>query len=133
MVFHGIQLFETDAEETARLAQAPVGSINHSLSLLPVTVAHPDKHHLVELPWAQLHPCSGITGGKGHQCDGSHRVVVLPLRRHDDGAAGGELPRRHDGSWDCRIVSSNHPSYPVGGYDICVSDSELRRGRSLEV
>ncbi|OUS97420.1 hypothetical protein [Rhodococcus sp. NCIMB 12038] len=131
MTFARIQLFETDAEETARLAQAPVGSTNHSLSLLPVTNAHPDKHHLLELSWPQTRSCSGTTGGLGHERNGSHRMVVLPLNRH--ASAGEGLPRRHDGYWDCRIVSSDHPSYPVGGYDICVSDSELRRGRVLEV
>lgn len=132
MAFTGIKLFETDAEETARLAQAPVGSISHSLSLLPVTNAHPDKHHLVELAWPQTRTCSGATGGLSHECNGSHRIVVLPLQHHDS-AADGELPRRHDGYWDCRVVASDHPSYAVGGYDLCVSQSELRRGRVLEV
>lgn len=132
MVFRGIKFFETDAEETSRLAQAPVGSIDHGLSLLPVTNAHPDEYHLVELPWTQLHPCSGNTGGRKHECDGSHRVVVLPVK-YSRGNSGNSLPRLHDDHWGCRIVASDHPSYPVGGYDIHVSKSELRRGRVLEV
>lgn len=131
MAFAGIKLFETDAEETARLAQAPVGSISHSLSLLPVTNPHPDKHHLVELSSPMPESCSDTTGGLSHKCNGAHRIVVLPLN-HRAGSSD-TLPRRHDGYWDCRIVSSDHPSYPVGGYDICVSASELRRGRVVEV
>lgn len=132
MAFSGIKLFETDAEETARLAQAPAGSTNHSLSLLPVTNAHPDQYHLIELPWKQIHPCSGTTGGLRHECNGGHRIVVLPLKRNP-GTPDTSLPSRHDGDWDCRIVASDHPSYPVGGYDICCPESELRRGRVLGV
>ncbi|MET3959882.1 hypothetical protein ABIE52_006817 [Rhodococcus sp. OAS809] len=127
MTFKTIQFFETEAEEAQRLGQAPVGSSSHGLSLLPVTYEHPDKYHLVELPWAKIHPCSGATGGLSHQCDGSHRLVVLPLRYHK-GSPNTDLPQRHDGSWDCRIIASDHPSYPVSGYDICCSESELRRG-----
>lgn len=126
------KLFETDEEETARLAQAPRHSTNHTLSSLPVTNSHPDQYHLVELPWSQLHRCPGVTGNLSHGCDGTHRVVVLPLTFHlssDDKT----FPRQHNGSWDCRIVASDHPSYPVGGYDICCSESELRRGRVLEI
>lgn len=127
-----IAFFETDAEETAWLAAAPVGSTNHSLSLLPVINSHPNKHHLLELPWAQIHPCSGTTGGLSHKCDGGHRLVVLPLKYHS--VPNNEaLPMRHRGSWDCRIVASDHPSYPVGGYDIVCSVSELRRSRVLAV
>lgn len=132
MTFHGIKLVETDTEETARLAQAPVGSTNHSLSLLPVTTPHVDKHHLIELPWYETHPCTGTTGGLSHECTGRHRIVVLPLRFQQT-AADAPLPRRHDGYWDCRIIASDHPSYPVGGYDICCSEAELRRGSVLEV
>lgn len=132
MAFSVIQLFETDEDEALRLAEAPAGSKGRSLSRLPVTNAHPDKHHLVELPWAQIHPCSGTTGGQRHTCDGFHRIVVLPLRLHDR-SDGDKLPRRHDGYWDCRVVASDHPSYPVGGYDICISESELRRGSVLKV
>lgn len=50
MIFQGIQLFESDAEEASRLAQAPIGSIDHGLSLLPVTLPYPARHHLIELP-----------------------------------------------------------------------------------
>lgn len=134
-----IQVFETDTEEITRLAQAPVGSKNHSLSLLPVTYAHPDKYHLVELPRLQASPCSktagaqklGGIGDKAHECDGSHHMVVLPFRYDVD--EPWKLPRRHDGSWECRVIASDNPAYPVGGFDLTVSDSELRRGRVLEL
>lgn len=132
MAFKGIKFFETDAEEAARLALAPVGSSDHSLSLLPVVNAHPTEHQLIELPWRQIHPCSGTTGGLKHECDGGHRVVVLPLK-HSRGSSDDALPRRHDDYWGCRVLASDHPSYPVGGYDLHISKSELRRGRVLEV
>lgn len=131
MAFAFIRLFETDDEEAARLAQAPAGSTSRNLSQLPVSNPHPDKHHLVELPTHRT--CSGLTGGLAHACDGSHRIVVLPLRFHDGSSPADGAPRRHDGYWDCRVLASDHRSYPVGGYDICVSESELRRGRVLEL
>lgn len=132
MSFSCIKFFETEAEEVARLATAPEGSTNHRLAQLPVTNPHVDEHHLLELPWTQAHPCSGVTGGLAHECDGGHRIVVLPLtrHRHDDTV---ELPRQFRDSWSCRVVASDHPSYPVGGHGIDISESELRRSRVLEV
>jgi hypothetical protein len=132
MTFKGIQFFETDDEEAARLAQAPVGSTSHSLSLLPVTNSHPNEHQLIELPWGEIHPCSGTTGGLGHECDGGHRLVVIPLKR-SRGSTDESLPRRYDDYWGCRVMASDHPSYSVGGHDLSISESELRRGRVLEV
>lgn len=133
MTSQGIQLFETDDEEAARLAKAPAGSLSHCLSLLPVTHPYPARHHLIELPARMTRPCSDSSVRRGkHECNGGHRIVVLPLERHA-GSAAASLPSRHNGSWDCRIVASDHPIYPVGGYDICCSESELRRGRIVEV
>lgn len=47
-------------------------------------------------------------------------VTVVPYRQHKD-------------SWTCVIVESTHKSYPVGGYDITVGDTELGAGTIVEV
>lgn len=132
MICHSIQLFESDAEEASRLAQAPIGSIDHCLSLLPVTLAHPARHHLIELPQRKVRNGPRETAGAHPDCEADYRIVVLPVTRHP-GRTDSCVPSRHDGSWDCRIVASDHPSYPVGGHDICCSESELRRGQIVEV
>ncbi|MBP2527476.1 hypothetical protein [Rhodococcus sp. PvP104] len=132
MIFQGIQLFESDAEEASRLAQAPIGSIDHGLSLLPVTLPYPARHHLIELPARKVHKAPGRNGGGHPDCAADYRIVVLPVTRHP-GPTDSCVPSCHDSSWDCRIVASDHPSYPVGGEDICCSESELRRGRIIEI
>lgn len=136
MAFKGIKLFETEAEEAARLAQAPEGSQPHTLSMLPVTIPFIENHQLIELPvhpdLAEAPTCTSTVFGLAHECDGRHRIVVLPLEDRDAGTPG-ELPRRHDHWWAVRVVASDHPSYAVGGYDLQLSESELRRGKLVAV
>lgn len=36
-------------------------------------------------------------------------------------------------SWECVVIESDDPRYPVGGYRPCVSYAELRRGRLVEL
>ena len=33
--------------------------------------------------------------------------------------------------WKCMVVGGNNPNYPVGGYDIVVSDKELMAGEKV--
>jgi len=117
------KFIETDAEEALRLSQAPVGSQSHELSKLPVRVkGWPGDGRLIMLPRL------------GHS---ARTMIVLPLKFHrstshaERVAAGGK--HLHDGVWDCKVVQSNHPSYPVGGYDIVCSESELRRGAPVRL
>lgn len=119
MAFRPIKFVETDAEETARLALAPEGSNQHTLSLLPVTNPYPDKGQVLELP--------SSANWRGH------RIVGTPLERRGGPSANGPLPHKHDGAWNFRILASDHDSYPVGGYDIVISTSELRRARIIEL
>lgn len=37
------------------------------------------------------------------------------------------------GWWQCLVVASSHPSYPVGGYDLQIHADELAKGQKLEV
>lgn len=129
-----VKFVETDAEETARLAQAPAGSDNALLATLPVLNRRVDEHHLYELALSAHRTCSGVTGGANHTCSGTHRIVGVPLRFHPGSSA--ELPlaeRLHDGYWDVRVLASDHPSYPVGGYGVVASESELRRSTVVEL
>ncbi|PUB32537.1 hypothetical protein C8K30_1011063 [Promicromonospora sp. AC04] len=121
-----IGFVETVDQEQARLAAAPAGSINYCLSTLPVTISGWPQDLLIELPWIEP------------RTDRRYRVVVVPIEyRRDalpDGVDQEPLPRRrHPGSWTCAVVSSDHPSYPVGGQRIVVSGAELARGKRIEL
>lgn len=105
--------FETDAEEAARLAEAPEGSKSRMLSGLPVTIDAIEDHPVIALP----HSGSIVvvpTEPSAPLCDGQDRFV-------------------HNGGWRCRVVASKNPSYPTNGYNIFVSAAELRRGRSIDI
>lgn len=51
---------------------------------------------------------------KGQVFKLKHGVTVVLLRCHKASY------------WDAVVIKSSHPSYPVGGYDICVFETELR-------
>ena len=85
-----------------------------------MTIKHPHRAMVVELPWAAMHPKS----------EKRQIMVVLDQQRaHLENKH--QQPRRHDGSWSCTVVASNHSAYPVGGYDIIVSEAEIRRGKLI--
>lgn len=113
--------FEAPEVEAARLAEAPVGSKSHSLSFLPVNIQGPLDDLMIEMP----------------RMEGSeHTIVVVPFERYKDAEEEREMPfKRHRGSWRCIVVASDHPSYPVGGHRLSVSEAELVRGtlRTLEL
>lgn len=117
-------LFEPVEDEQVRLAQAPEGSLNHALSKLPVTIAEWPQDLLVELPWAATERSP-------------HRVVVVPIKYHKESGSEqreqGQLMWRHTGSWDCVVVYSDHPSYPVGGYHLSISAAEVARGQKAVI
>lgn len=117
--------FKTDYEapelEVARLAAAPEGSRNHTLSTLPVTVRGVLEHRVIEIPPVTM---------------GDHTVVVVPLTRYVAPSDREERPmKRHRGSWRCVVIASNHPSYPAGpgGWHIDVPEAQLVRGRVREL
>lgn len=123
--------FEAPEAEVARLAAAPEGSRNHRLSKLPVTIHEQVEGLVIELPWSQA-----------DVIDQPHRVVVVPIayraeaRQLDEVGIPVPAPRpyrRNDGSWDCIVIASDHPKYPVGGYRIVVPTYELVRGTRLSV
>lgn len=119
MTFIGIQ-FETPQQEAERLAQSPEGSTNARLAPLPVTIEHPSRGMIVELPWAAMRP------------ESEKRQIVVVLDQLRPGLEPRrEQPRRHDRSWSCTVVASTHSAYPVGGYDLVISEAEIRRGRLI--
>ncbi|MFF2053719.1 hypothetical protein ACFVU2_19100 [Leifsonia sp. NPDC058194] len=119
-----VSFFETPEAEVARLAEAPVGSKLHALSLLPVNIPGVLDDLMIELP---------------REAGWNHTVVVVPfkrIQRSEEERAARTMPyRRHDGWWDCIVIASDHPSYPVGGYRVSVPEAELVRGtlRTLEL
>lgn len=125
--FEKIGFIETAEQERERLARAPEGSKSHALSQLPVTIEGWPEDLVIELPWAEM----GLT-------DEPHRVVVVPFRYSPDSRPEGEtdtaLPhRRHAGWWDCIVVASDHPSYPVGGHRLSIPTAELVRGKRVDI
>ena len=120
MAFTGLFTYETEAQEAARLAESPVGSINHALSSAPVRIQHIRRAQLIELPREATRPGSGL------------RTIVLTneLRPSHHTYGPGELNRR-DHTWACIVVASNDDRYPVGGYDLAIGEAELRRGRLI--
>lgn len=109
---------ETAEQERERLASAATGSKTHTLSMLPVTI----------LEWPQDLRATG---------ESEYRVVVVPFQfRAETGPAVGRQrepwPRkRHSGSWDCIVVASDHPAYPVGGHRLSIPTIEIVRGTQI--
>lgn len=48
-------------------------------------------------------------------------VVVVPVMNEGNG------------HWKCVVVHSDHPSYPVGGYDVSIPTEELSRGQVIKL
>lgn len=119
MAFNGIQ-YETPQQEAERLAQSPEGSTNARLASLPVTIEHPRRAMIVELPWAAMRP-------EYEKC----RIVVMLDQQRTHPEHKHQQPRRHDGAWSCTVVASTHSAYPVGGYDIIVPETQIRRGKLI--
>ena len=109
-------IYEDPELEVARLAAAPLGSSNHSLSRLPVTIEGYLGDLVVELPTKD-------------ERDESFTIIVVPFLRHPDTSEDRKMPfKRHAGHWDCIVVASDHTSYPVGGHRLSISEAELVRG-----
>jgi hypothetical protein len=62
---------------------------------------------------------------------------VVPIEyRGEARTEGEEEPRprkRHAGWWNCAVVASDRPSYPVGGYRLSIPAAELARGKRIEL
>ena len=111
--------FEAPEAESARLGESPVDSINHTLSTLPVNIDGDIQDLIIQMP--RMH------------ADDLHTVIVVPFERVKPNAseieAHKDLPhKRHVGWWNCLVVASDHPSYPVGGHRISVPEAQLVRG-----
>lgn len=110
------QLFETEAQESARLAQMPERSVLRAVATLPVTVAGEPQGMLLRLPEV------AVTGGP---------LVVVPTTRRL-GALDAQ-PYRWDGDYDCLVVASADPTYPAGKSQITVCAEVLRRSALVTI
>ncbi|HEU5223016.1 MAG TPA: hypothetical protein VFU07_04970 [Candidatus Lumbricidophila sp.] len=115
-------IMETEAEEVARLATAPAGSINHGISSLPVAIQGNLEGRIIRLPEVPF-------------ANGGSVVVVVPTERTDHPTNRTADGRRHlhDGWWKCVVVYSNNRSYPVGGYQLSIPTAELVRGTQISL
>lgn len=114
-----IATYETEEQETARLADSTTGSKNHTLSKLPVTMREHPLKMLVKLPseaWADHHVIVFVKEPRGN---GMHFT--------DDGL------RQRTMSYICSVVASDHPDYPIAGYDLDIPVVELRRGTHIKL
>lgn len=115
---------ESEAEERARLAKAPVGSTTHELSWLPVNITQWPEGLIINLP--RLPYVDGALP--------EHDIVVVPVRYSPESpATKSDLPApqkhyRNGGQWTCIVVASNHASYPVGGHRLSIPAAQLVRG-----
>ncbi|MFK0244528.1 hypothetical protein ACIQUM_07505 [Amycolatopsis azurea] len=116
--------FESDEQERERLAEAPEGSSCHSLSQLPVTIREWPQDLIVALPWAAL--------GRS-----DHHVAVVPIRfspaSRPEGPGEGLLRKRYTGAWECVVVASDHPQYPIGGHRLSIPAAEIARGTKISI
>jgi hypothetical protein len=55
----------------------------------------------------------------GHEAKG--KILFFPRTQ----ITGVPVEMRKGGGWDVVVVHSEHPSYPVGGYNLFVSDIEV--------
>ena len=120
MTFVSSKVFETEEQESARLAQSPPGSINHALSKLPVNIKQYPKDLVIQLPWTREEPQHYI-------------MVVVPIEHTPQREGYGEPIRVHSGWWTCAVVYSSHESYGPGGHRIVVGADELARGALLNI
>lgn len=122
MAFITLFQSETEAEETARLAEHDPTSLLGRLASAPVNIERIGHGQIIELPREHTAPGRGL------------RTVVVPieLRLSPHTYEPGEKRRRNH-SWHCVVVASNDDRYPVGGHDLSINEVELRRGRLLEV
>lgn len=120
------KIFESEADEAARLASSPVGSSNERLSHLPVTVPYIATGMIIELPNTYTLDEVPEPG----------RLIVLVADFRGNGDRADALAKiRRDGWYRCIVVADHTPAgssnYKVGGYDIVVGEDELRRGRQI--
>lgn len=122
MAFRPVELFETAEQEVARLAAAPVGSIYHGLSNLPVNISGNLEGQIVRLP--RLPYVDGTVSDR--------TIVVVPAEysssQRNRSKGSGAPFRRHSGHWKCVVVYSDHPRYPVGGHVLSIPEAEIVRG-----
>ncbi|KIA73465.1 hypothetical protein ANMWB30_23920 [Arthrobacter sp. MWB30] len=108
---------EAPEAEAARLAQSPVGSLNHILSTMPVNIHGDLLEKVIELPQFNDEPAG--------------KVIVVPIERHPykpAEEADDLLLRRYNCSWTCIVIASSHPGYIVGGYRLSIPEHQLVRG-----
>lgn len=109
-------ILEAPEAEVARLAQSPVGSTNHALSQMPVNIRQHVQDLMIQVPHFEDDP--------------KYTIVVVPFESHPYAAEDPDaLPRRrHNRSWTCIVIASDHPSYPVGSWRVTFPEYQLVRG-----
>lgn len=125
------KLMETPEEEVARLASAPGTAY---LATLPVLINDPELRGVV-IHLRGHHPdypTGVIAAVIGHSySSASTKAKRLPDGRH----------YRNDGYYDLVVLDYDRPEnaskhnagYPVGGYNICATEAEIRRSERCDM
>lgn len=114
MCFISSKRYESIEEEKTRLSKSPVRSINYRLSQLPVNykgLIH--KGLVVSMPF--------------------NENMVVVVKDIISGGTQKEGVTLNNEEYSAIIVASDNRAYPVGGTDISVSASEIRRGKVLNM
>lgn len=114
MCFISSKRYESIEEEKTRLSKSPVRSINYTLSQLPVNykgLIH--KGLVVSMPF--------------------NENMVVVVKDIISGGTQKEGVTLNNEEYSAIIVASDNRAYPVGGTDISVSASEIRRGKVLNM
>lgn len=108
---------ETPEQNAARLAEAPVNSVLHQLSKVPVTIASISVGQIIELPEAFA--------------EKEQNIIVTPLERISRiQPANGPRLRNH-ATWDCRVIGGKNSTYQPGCWPISLDEAVLVRGTEI--
>ncbi|MGP9761068.1 hypothetical protein [Corynebacterium sp. AOP12-C2-36] len=105
---------ETTEQEVARLSATPKGSRAHYWSTLPVRQEDVEVSGVYRLPEAQ---------------DGTYVVGVVTGINTKGKVTGGT--RQRNRSYAVMVVGGTSETYRPGGYDLAVSETELRRAEKI--
>lgn len=113
-------LYETEAQNAARLALAPVGSKIHTLSTMPINVHEWPLGYIIELPRTEPE---------------AKPITVIPIAAQSGSREEQDVTpiRLNDVWWTCMVVASQDENYPARSNNLTIHGDELARGTVIEI
>lgn len=108
---------ETPEQNAARLAKAPVNSVLHRLSDVPVTIASISIGQIIELPEAFI--------------EKEQNIIVTPMKRHTHVQPLTTPRLRNHATWDCLVIGGKNSTYQQGCWEISLDEAVLVRGTQI--